>query len=179
MVKIILSGIFIAIIGFVVVTLMQPDDFRISRSAKMSAPPAVIFAHVNDLHQWEAWSPWVKLDPNAKSSYEGEKVGVGSIYSWDGNNEVGAGSMTITESHPHDLILIKLEFLKPFKATHTGEFTFKPDDGQTLVTWSMYGKNNFIGKALGLVMNCDKMVGDMFDKGLTSLKGVVESTDKK
>ena len=37
-----------------------------------------------------------------------------------------------------------LEFLKPFRATSAAEFTFKPDGNQTIVTWSMAGKNNFM-----------------------------------
>jgi hypothetical protein len=82
--------------------------------------------------------------------------------------------MTIKESHPDALIKIQLDFLEPFVATHTAEFTFTPKDDQTVVTWSMYGENNFIGKAIGLIMNCEKMLGGQFEKGLTQLKAVVE-----
>jgi hypothetical protein len=100
---------------------------------------------------------------------------VGAVFRWDGNKDVGAGAMTILESHPSNLIRIKLEFLKPFAATDTAEFTFKPQGSGTEVTWSMYGKNNFIGKAMGLFIDCDKMVGGMFEKGLASMKGIVEA----
>ena len=94
---------------------------------------------------------------------------------WVGNNKVGQGSMTITESRPDDFIRFKLEFLKPFAATNTAEFTFNYENDQTTVTWTMYGKNNFMGKAIGLVMNCEKMVGGQFEKGLATLKSVVEA----
>jgi hypothetical protein len=164
---------------FVVVVAMQPSEFRIVRSATISAPAPAVFAQVNDFHNWEAWSPWAKLDPAAKAIFEGPRAGRGAIFRWAGNEEVGEGSMTITESRPSDLIRIKLEFLKPFEATNTAEFTFKPEGNQTAVTWSMEGQNNFIAKAVCLFMNMDKMVGGQFEKGLASMKSVTEAAPKQ
>jgi carbon monoxide dehydrogenase subunit G len=174
MLPILLALTFIAII-LIVVIAGRPDEFTVTRAANISAPPENVFPHVNDLHKWEAWSPWAKLDPNAKNSFEGAASGVGAAMSWDGNKKVGAGRMTIVESAPNNLIRIKLEFLKPFKATNTAEFTFKPDGNQTDVTWSMTGKNNFFFKAFGLFMDCDKMIGKDFEKGLASMKSVAEA----
>jgi hypothetical protein len=177
-----LMPILIAIAAIMVVLIIivatRPADFRITRTATMPAPPAVVFAQENDFHKWEAWSPWAKLDPACKYSYEGPAAGTGAIFTWSGNNKVGEGRMTILESRPDDLIRIKLEFLKPFKATSTSEFTFQPQSNQTVVTWSMYGKNNFMAKAMGLIMNCDKMVGGDFEKGLASLKSIAETAMK-
>src|SRR3954468_3377322 len=130
----------IVIVGFLLAVSMQPNEFRISRSAKMAAPPSAVFAQVNDFHSWDAWSPWAKLDPNAKVTFEGPTSGDGATFTWSGNDKVGVGRQTITESVPDELIRIKLEFEKPFKATSTAEFTFKPQADQTLVTWSMFGK---------------------------------------
>jgi hypothetical protein len=165
----------ILIVGFLIAVSMQPNEFRVSRSAKMSAPPSAVFAQVNDYHNWDAWSPWAKLDPNAKATFEGPSSGTGAKFAWSGNDKVGAGRQTIVESIPDELIRIKLEFEKPFKATNTAEFTFKPEGDQTLVTWSMFGPNNFMGKAISLIMDCDKMVGAEFEKGLASMKAVVEA----
>jgi Polyketide cyclase / dehydrase and lipid transport len=177
-----LMPILIAIAAIMVVLIIivatRPADFRITRTATMPAPPAVVFTQENDFHKWEAWSPWAKLDPACKYSYEGPAAGTGAIFTWSGNNKVGEGRMTILESRPDDLIRIKLEFLKPFKATSTSEFTFQPQGNQTVVTWSMYGKNNFMAKAMGLIMNCDKMVGGDFEKGLASLKSIAETAMK-
>jgi len=160
---------------FVVVVSTRPSEFRITRTAAISAPAAAVFAQVNDLHRWKAWSPWAKMDPNAKEVHEGPAAGAGAKMSWSGNNKVGEGSMTITESRPNDFVRFRLEFLKPFAATNTAEFTFKPQGNQTVVTWSMFGHNNFMGKAMGLIMNCDKMVGGQFEKGLAQLKSVAET----
>jgi hypothetical protein len=175
MLKKLLFGLIVIGLVFAVIVANQPSGFRVTRSMAMSAPASVVFAQVNDLHKWKAWSPWAKLDPNATETHEGPASGPGSTMRWAGNMKVGEGSMTIVESHPHDLIRFKLEFLKPMAATNTAEFTFTPQGKQTLVTWSMSGHNNFVGKAMGLVMNCDKMIGGQFETGLANLKSIVEA----
>ncbi len=175
MLDIILILVAIAVIIFIIAAAMQPSEFRVTRTATISAPASAVFAQVNDLQKWDAWSPWAKLDPEAKNSFEGPSSGTGAIMRWAGNNKVGQGSMTIIESRPDEFIRFKLEFLKPFKATNTAEFTFNSENDQTTVTWSMYGKNNFMSKAMGLIMNCEKMVGGQFEKGLAALKSVVEA----
>ncbi len=171
----ILLGLAALVVLFVIIVSLRPADFRYTRTATIAAPPAKVFAQVNDFHNWEAWSPWAKRDPNCQTSYAGPPTGEGAKFAWDGNKEVGAGNMTIIESTPDKKIVIKLEFLKPFKAINTAEFTFAPAGEQTQVSWSMFGKNNFMGKAFGLVVNCDKMIGQDFEQGLASMKSVVES----
>lgn len=174
MLPILLALAIIAIL-FIVIIAGRPDEFVVSRSTRISAPPERVFPHVNDLHAWEAWSPWAKMDPNAKMTFEGAAAGVGAGYTWDGNKKVGAGRMTILESRPSNLIRLKLEFLRPFKATNEAEFTFKPEGNQTVVVWSMSGKSNFFFKVFGLLTDCDKMIGKDFEKGLASLKSVAET----
>lgn len=169
MLKIILIAAAAIVVLFPIIVSLRPSDFRVTRTGRISAPIGVVFENVNDLHKWEAWSPWAKLDPNAKNSYAGPISGTGSSMAWAGNNKVGEGRMTITDSRPGEKIQFRLEFLKPFKATNTAEFTFKSEGEQTTVTWSMFGKNNFMGKAIGLFMNCDKMVGSQFEQGLANL----------
>lgn len=179
MFKKILIGIAVIIVVFLVVVAMQPADFRITRSTTIAAPADVVFAQVNDFHKWDAWSPWAKLDPAMKQTYEGTPAGVGAIYSWVGNQDVGEGRMTITQSRPGELVGIKLEFLKPFAQVNNTEFALKPDGNQTVVTWSMNGTNNFMAKGFGLFMNLDKMVGGDFEKGLAQMKLAAEAAAKK
>jgi hypothetical protein len=174
---VIVGAIAAIILILVAVIAMRPSDFRISRSATMAAPPSVVFEQVNDFHNWDGWSPWAKLDPTMQKTYEGAPVGTGAIYTWNGNGKVGEGRMTITESRPSDRVAIKLEFMRPFKATNFSEFAFQPSGNQTEVTWSMTGTNNFMFKAFGLFMSMDKMLGDEFEKGLASMKAIVEGAD--
>jgi polyketide cyclase/dehydrase/lipid transport protein len=179
MLKKILIAFALIIVVFVIVVATRPANFRITRSTAIAAPAEVVFAQVNDFHKWDAWSPWAKLDPAMKQTHEGTSAGAGAIYSWAGNKEVGEGRMTITESRTNDLIRIKLEFLKPFAAVNTTEFTFTPDGNQTAITWSMTGTNNFMAKAFCMFMDMDKMVGGDFEKGLAQMKSVAETAARK
>lgn len=154
---------------FVAVVAMQPDEFRVSRSATIAAPASVVFGLVNNQHEWANWSPWQKLDPEAKFTYEGPDAGVGAVAKWSGNDKLGVGTSTITDSTPDQQVKFKLDFEKPMKGTDTSEFTFKPEGDKTEVTWSMYGENSFIGKAMNLVFNCQQMVSEQFDEGLSNL----------
>lgn len=178
MLKKILIGLVIVIVIFLIVVALQPSIYSVTRSLTMAAAPEVVFPHVNELKKWAAWNPWEKLDPNMKMTYEGPEAGVGASYSWVGNSEVGEGKMTITGSKPSESIQLKLEFFKPMAGVSDTEFTFKPQGNQTEVTWTMSGKNNFIGKAMCLFMNMDKMIGPDFEKGLVSLKALAEAGEK-
>src|SRR5688500_14092486 len=173
--KVLIGGVVLVLI-LIAVIAFQPADFKIVRSVSMTAPAAVAFAQVNDFHKWEAWSPWAKRDPAMKQTYAGAEAGTGSIYTWEGNSEVGAGRMTLTESRASELVRIKLDFLKPFKAENLTEFSFKEAEGKhTTVTWSMEGKNNFLSKAFCLFVDMDKMVGADFEQGLAQMKAIAES----
>ena len=179
MLKKILIAVAVIIVVMVVIVALQPTEFRVARSTTISAPAPAVFAQVNDFHKWEAWNPWGKIDPAMKQTYEGAPAGIGAIYTWAGNNEVGEGRMTLTESRPSELIRIKMEFFKPFAGISTAEFTFKPEGNQTAVTWRMSGENNFMAKAMHLFMNMDKMIGGQFDKGLAQMKSIVEAAPKQ
>jgi uncharacterized protein YndB with AHSA1/START domain len=174
----ILIGIAAVIVMLLIIAAMRPSEFRVTRTANISAPPGVVFEQVNDLHKWEAWSPWAKIDPTAKISFEGPPAGTGAGYDWVGNSKVGEGHMTITESRPVELIRFRLDFRKPFAGTNIAEFTFKPEANQTVVSWSMSGKYNFMVKVMGIFMNCEKMIGGQFEKGLADLNKVAQAASK-
>jgi uncharacterized protein YndB with AHSA1/START domain len=162
-----------------VVVAKQPPRFRVARSAAIAAPPEQVFAQVNDLPSWEAWSPWLKADPAARTAYEGPPAGPGAAFTWSGNSEVGEGRMTITESRPAEVVRLRLDFKRPFASTSAAEFTFVPDGPQTVVTWSMSGEKNLLAKALHMVMNMDTMIGGKFDEGLARMKAIAEATAGK
>jgi hypothetical protein len=171
----ILMGVAVVILALAAFVATRPEEFSVSRTASFAAPAPAVFAQVNELRKWHAWSPWAKKDPNAKETYDGPAAGAGAIMSWAGNNEVGEGRMTIVESRPAELVRFKLEFFKPFAATNSAEFAFREEGGRTAVTWTMRGHNNFIGKAMCLVFDMDKMVGGDFEKGLAGIRQIVEA----
>jgi len=174
MIPIFLALVFMILL-FIAVFAGQPDDFVVSRRMEISAPPEQVFPLVNELRNWEAWNPWGILDPNCTITYDGPAAGVGASYAWTGNNKVGAGRLTITESEANEQVRLRLEFVRPMKAINSAEFTFQPKSEATVVTWTMSGKNNFAVKMFGLFVNCEKMCGSQFEKGLAQMKSMVEA----
>ena len=170
----------VIVLGVVVVVLvivaMQPGEYRVERSTVIGAPAGVVFGLVNDFHNWQGWSPWAKMDPAAKNTFEGSPAGKGAVFTWAGNKKIGEGRMTMLDSKPNELIRIKLEFFKPFAGTSMAEFEFKMQGEQTGVRWSMVGEKNFFFKMFCMFMDMDKMVGGDFEKGLASMKWIAEKS---
>lgn len=173
LIKKILLGLVAVIIVFLILVAMRPADFRVERSATIAASPDALFEQVNDHRKFAVWNPWLKLDPNVKNTYSGPDSGVGAVCSWDGDNNIGAGSSTIIESKPGELVRQRMDWKRPMEGTSTVDFTFKPEGDKTVVTWAMYGKNGFMGKAVSVFMDCDKMIGPKFEEGLAELGKVV------
>lgn len=178
MIKKVLLGLVLLIAIICIIASFQSDDMSVTRSATTTASPEAVFKIVNDFRQWDSWSPWSKLDPGMKKSLEGPPEGVGAIYKWSGNNEVGEGSTRLIESKPNEKIGMKLEFVRPFAGTSDVQFTFTPEGTGTKITWAMQSKKPFIGKIMGMFMDCEKMCGDQFLEGLANLKKVAEAGPK-
>lgn len=174
-----LIGLAVVLVIFVIVVSQRPADFQVVRSAAIPAPPSTVFAQVNDLRLWQKWAPWAKLDPDAKTTFEGPTSGAGAKFAWDGNSKIGSGRMTITESRPGELVRFKLEFLKPYADTNASEFTFESEGDQTVVKWSISGTNNFTAKAISLLVSNDRLVGCQFEQGLADLKSTCEAAAAK
>ena len=175
----ILIALVVVAAAFVIVVATRPAEFHIERSIAVGAQPASVFAQVNDLHAWAAWSPWEKLDPKMEQTHTGPPAGPGASYAWQSESgKVGQGRMTIGKSEAPDLVVVTLEFIKPFAATNTVTFSFDATPDGTKVTWAMDGRNGFMGKAFALLMNMDKTVGGDFERGLVGLKSVAEAAPK-
>ena len=174
-----LIGLLIIIVALVVVISTRPSTFHVERSIEIGAPADIPYAMIADFHRWDGWSPWEKLDPNMKRTHEGPESGVGAKYHWVGNDDVGEGRMTITEAKPGESVGIDLEFIAPMESKNTTTFTFASAGDGTKVTWAMDGNNNFVGKAFGLFMDIDAMVGADFQRGLENLKSTSEAEAEK
>lgn len=157
-------GLFLAYVA------TRPSAFRIERSRTLDAPPAKLFALINDFHEWAKWSPWEKLDPDMKRVFEGPDAGLGATYRWIGtNNKAGEGVMKIATSQPDARVEIDLTFIKPIAAENKAIFTLEPDGNGTKVVWAMEGNRNFGHKAFGVFVDMDKLVGADFEKGLGAM----------
>ncbi len=173
MLKIIAIIIALAIAAVLIYAATQPDSFRMERSITIKAPPEKISAYLTDFKQWAAWSPWENKDPAMKRTYSGSSTGMGSVYDWTGNNNVGTGRMEVTGIQPNK-VTIKLDFLKPFEAHNTAEFTLEPQSEGTKVVWAMFGPAHYMNKVMNVVVGMDKMVGPDFEAGLAKLKVAAE-----
>ncbi len=173
MLKTIVIVVVVAIIGVLGFAATKPDIFRVERSIVIKAPAEKIFPLINDYPNWAAWSPYEKKDPAMKRTMSGPKSGVGAVYEWDGNSEVGKGRMETTEASPSKIAL-KLDFFEPFESHNTAEFTMEPEGDSTKLTWAMFGPNKYIGKVISVFIDCDKMVGKDFEVGLANLKAIAE-----
>ena len=171
----VLVGLGLLVAVLVVVVATRPAAFRIARSITIDGPPDRAFSLVNDFHEGPVWSPYEKLDPAMKKSFEGPRSGTGAVYGWAGNDKVGTGRMTIEKSVSPSLVSLRLEFIKPFTATNQGTFAFVREGKKTKVTWAMEGRYSFMSKAFSLVMNMDKLVGTDFERGLAAMKVAAES----
>lgn len=147
-------------------------NFATTRKTFVNAPRSVVHELVNDFHQWTSWSPWEDKDPAMKRTYAGPAAGVGAEYGWEGNKQVGTGSMTITSSSP-ERIEMALEFLAPFKASNVAVFEVTAADGGTEVRWTMSGNRALPMAILGTLI-FDRMIAKDFDKGLARLKAAAE-----
>lgn len=165
-------GLLALVALFLAVVSTRPSTFHVERSSMIAASPEVVYDQVANFHNWAAWSPWEKLDPNMQKTFEGPEAGEGASYAWSGNKDVGQGKMTVTGAVPPNKLDIKLEFLAPWKSTNATTFAFDPSGDGTNVTWSMDGTHDFMGKAMSLFMNMDQMIGKDFEKGLGDLNGV-------
>ena len=170
----VLLGLVVVIGALVAYVATLPDAFRIERSQQIHANAATVFARIDDLREFNAWNPFAVADPSTRIVYSGPSRGTGAAYEWDSTGRGGKGRMTVVESQTARKVVMRLEFLKPFTATNTAEFSLVSEGPVTNITWAMTGTCGFVHKLCGLVFNSDKMVGGEFAKGLASLKDLVE-----
>lgn len=166
-------AVVVLIAAVLIYAATKPDTFRVERTASIKAPPEKIHPLLNSFKQHTAWSPWEKKDPAMKRAYSGAESGKGSVYEWDGNSDIGKGRIEITETTPSK-VAMKLDFLEPFEAHNTAEFTLAPKGETTDVTWAIFGPMPYISKVMTIFCNMDTMIGKEFEAGLADLKALAE-----
>jgi uncharacterized protein YndB with AHSA1/START domain len=164
----------VLVIGLLVYASTRPDSFRVQRSTTINAPAERIFSLIANLKSMNTWNPFVEPDPAIKIAYTGPDSGKGAAHTWSGNSKVGAGRIEITDATPSSRVALQLDMIKPMKAHNAVEFTLQPNGNGTLVTWTMSGNQPLMAKVMNVFIDCDRMVGSQFEKGLASLKTIVE-----
>jgi hypothetical protein len=171
----IVLGIAVLAVAFILLlAARQPDTFRVQRSVLMTAPADRIFPLIADLRQMNTWNPFAKKDPAIRITYSGPAMGPGAAYVFEGNKEVGSGSLRVVDAAIPTKVAMKLDMSAPMEAHNDILFALAPEGGATRVTWSMQGPCPFLGKVMGVLFNMDKMVGGAFEEGLADLKARAE-----
>jgi hypothetical protein len=174
-VTVVLLGLVVLVGAFLAYVASRPGAFRIERSQRIRGSADAVFARIDNLREFNTWNPFAAADSAAQIVYSGPSRGVGASYEWDSTGRAGKGRMTIVESQTPRKVIMRLEFLRPFVATNTAEFSLASEGSVTNVSWAMTGTYGFVHKLFGIVFDCDKMVGGEFAKGLASLKNLVEA----
>jgi hypothetical protein len=180
MLKYIGIGVVLLVGGVLIAAAMRPDSFRVQRSTEIKAAPEKIFPLINDLRRFNTWNPFEKKDPNLKRSYTGPENGKGAAYAFEGNGDVGKGSLEILDSAPASKVTMALHMREPFQVDNKVEFILQAASGTegdaTEVTWAMQGAVPYFAKIIHLFIDMDRMVGTEFEAGLASLKALAEKT---
>lgn len=163
----------LALVGLVAIVLAvaatRPAEMVVERSGRVDAAPERVFALIDDFRAWTAWSPWEGMDPAMHREYGGEPRGVGTTYYWRGNKKVGEGRMAIEAADAPHRIEIKLEFLRPWRATNPTVFRIERDGTGSRVTWTMRSKSPLVMRVMGLFVSFDQLIGRDFERGLAGL----------
>jgi len=174
MTKTIAIVVLLALAGVLVLAALRPDTFRVQRAITIKAPAEKIFPLINDLRRFNTWNPYEKKDPNLQGRYSGAVSGKGAVYSFDGNRNVGQGSVEITDSFAPRRVAMLLHMIRPVEARNDIEFTLEPQGDATQVTWAMQGKVPYVAKIIHVFVSMDRMIGRDFEDGLASLKAEAE-----
>lgn len=168
----------IVIIGLAIYIAVQPNDFNVTRTRTINAPAPVVYNHVNDYKNWEAWSPWIEKNPSTKLILPDQTKGVGGSYSWE--DEDGFGKMTTIDTEENVSITQEMQFEDFPPSTINWNFESN-EDGSTDVTWTMKGDNLPFGfKAYtAFTGSMEEQVGPDFTRGLELLDSVVVADMKK
>ncbi len=177
-------SILIKIVGFLIVLVvvllavgvMLPHDVKLERKILIAAPPEKVFPHINNFKRFNDWSPWATRDPSTVFGFEGPDDGVGAKMMWKSDHpDVNSGIQEITESVDGERVHTALDFGK--WGTATASFVLAAKDGGTEVTWGFQADagNNLMKRYFGLFY--DRWIGPEYEKGLASLKELVEKSD--
>ncbi|MDX2287606.1 MAG: SRPBCC family protein [Hyphomicrobiaceae bacterium] len=153
--------------------VVRRPDRPIVRSALIDAPPEHIFHHINDLRAFNRWNPFDEPSPNGPDAYSGAASGPGQRYDFDTKSS-GSGHIEIARSDLPRRVEMRLVMVKPLACDNRVMFTLEPEGRGTRVTWSMTGTAGPFAKVMGFLMCGEQMCCNAFDKGLASLKAIVE-----
>lgn len=174
MIKKVFTGFGALVILVLIFAALKSPEMKVSREIVLNATPEAIFPYINNSKKSYEWMPWAEGDPGLEMNYSGPPEGVGAASNWKGK-EMGVGNSLVVESIPNQVVKTKLEYTEPFAMSQLAEISLSPIAGGTKVIWSVSGNNNYFFRLMSVFMDCDKMIGGEFEKGLNKLKTLTET----
>ena len=167
-----------ALVAIIVLVLLiasrRQDEFSTSRSALIAATPETLFSHIDSLRAMNKWNPYALRETGGVANYSGPESGPGARFDFAGPKS-GSGFIEILESRAPQQVIMRLMMLKPFKADNRVDLSLKPQGEATQITWTMSGRQPLMAKVMGMLIDCDAMVGRDFEEGLANLKKRAEA----
>jgi uncharacterized membrane protein len=166
----------------VVLSVIAPSEYKISREILINKPAAQVFMFAKTMQNAPLWNAWLKLDPNIKIEYvKGNDGEVGFISTWESSHpEVGVAEQEITKLQDNTRIDTEIRFKKPFEASFNSYvITEAQNPQQTKVTMGMHDDMGFpmyvISFVMCLVTDQQEKMNQHMDASLNSLKQILEA----
>ncbi len=175
MLRKILLGLLVILIAFLGYVASREGKFRYERTGVINASPDKIYPYLSNFKLGSEWNPWDRMDPTMKKTYSGTDGTVGAKMDFEGNSQVGSGELEVLNLVPNQSVQLKLTMRKPFRAENTIDYTLTSEGSGTRFSWAMSGDGGFMGKLMGVFIDCEKMVGGELEKGIANLKQLVET----
>lgn len=167
-----LSLVAIVLFCSFVLPLFMPSSYSIEKSITVNAPAESCYDKVADLNNYRDWNPWSEMEPDANKKISGTPKTVGHRYDWEGT-KIGIGCLVIKSLTPFTRVTLELEFIKPWAAKATDDWTFESDGNQTKIIWKNHGPLAYpMARLMGPMIN--KNLNKQFEQGLQSIKKLCE-----
>ncbi|MEZ4750231.1 MAG: SRPBCC family protein [Bdellovibrionota bacterium] len=159
---------------FLIYVAFKSPKYEFAREIRIEASADKIFPWINNAKKMDEWMPWKEVDSKMVLSFSGPEEGVGSKSSWTSEGQMGEGSSTIVESIPNQKTVFDLQYMKPHEMKQSASIEIVPEGNASLVRWSVWGENGFVGRLFCTLVDMSKHINGSFDAGLSKLKGLVE-----
>jgi uncharacterized protein YndB with AHSA1/START domain len=171
------AGLWLGIIllALILISFLFPTKIKVEESIEVNAPIDRVFDQVNDLRNWEKWSPWKRHDPTMEMTFSNPPAGQNAFYKWETQDkQMGNGKLTLSKVTNFEEIVTTVEMEK--YGTSQGVFTFKHSGDAIKVTWTMEEEVGVMPWSRYGGQFMKGMMSDQFEEGLKGIKFYTEKS---
>lgn len=170
-------GLLVIIALLLIVGLFIDGEYAVNREVTINKSKQEVFDYLKLLKNQDNFSVWAQMDPDMKKEFRGEDGTIGFVSAWDSENRnVGKGEQKIIGITEGVRIDYELHFIEPFESTDYAYLSTEAvNDSVTTVTWAFNGKMKYPMNLMMLTMDMEGMLAPDLEKGLKSLKEILEN----